>query len=1239
MTFYILINGTYEQVYVEIEPKLTKALDTTNDSFSCTLKANEIALPYEPMTKFKIVDDNNETTIMWITNDTVEVFSQYPLAYKHTLTLVQHRYFLNKHLVRNTVFNQPKLKRQKLYTSISLDYNQSYGEGVMYAAIPRSDGRPQIWYDTIPLNKHSKIKSGSLKYDTYHYYIDSDGSGDSRLAKNSLTTSLLTDCNASLRNGTYIRIVDANNSNHNIASFNIFNYDAGSEIVIPSATITAINNYIESRKTASVNVELKALYGVVIQSGDRTVSSYAGETIYTVDASFLNTLANPADTDIPLGYFEFVNLQVSIELEIYNYSMYDVVETLLNQYRLVNGNTHKRETLFNLPTSGELYNLLTTTYPPDTLSFTQATFYDALTEIFRFYDAGFKFDENETLDIEYYNNPNNEITPSLVGRQVYHNDKNYNNGRVAYYQNGMKNIKIPSIKTRANGVGVPNEQDYAIILPKPIYAINSLSVLISGTYTIMNESVILSSFDLDLSYFVVNESVWGTLSKVAVNFGNLYDYTTLYQEGTLKFVRDSNTICVSSLWKTSSGTTKYCLQKVIQTAWRRFFGIVQENTNYNYMPSFSNFSSFSQTWKDQHFNIDYETIVSGRLVVETPTNHYLGETIVNQGQGMVDLNKLGLNILGESLKDGEPVLTATCQLTNWDDRIKEGDYFYWNNERWVANVINYTVIKEGVYRESVEFVKNFNALALRTQTDNEKRLTNVSSSLSVISEDNYIDYVYVSDNSTCYQYEDVAILGQALASLIGQTFNLSSSGYNYSNIDGVIISTYDQNSNLNTANNVNTEGIYIPLIKYGSGNSICFEMQLENSISAGNQLIYSSGWFGTDKYFSQVIPYTDSDGWADKISLYYTSKEKMDLANFNYPLFSSGNPTESAISIPYLQFFKKPNEILALNYQLCFLPMLNEVNDFFIGSMFINSNAFVEEIARNKPFYIYYTVNGNHKYTMLDTKGYQQSGYTRLTVNNVNTTWNNYIVQLAIRTATTRTVKTWALCDGDGNIYFASNHSKRFSSVLANTSSIYFVLRNNRANANTSTMTVPTLSSEGTFTFTISANEWNQESALTKLTISDTKNTDDYFIDGTTLVHRGSVALTPIYYGKTQNTGYPICVSPYSGSNTNSCTWDSETFTFTYVIYYENYTSGLINATIYSSWSGVAGKTYATKTIQIPSLVGKTLNSYSISPASVVISNITYTNEISYNSATGTFTIKVNNVLNATDTTYTITYS
>ena len=68
-------------VQIEVLPQLSKALDTTNDSFTCTLKANTTQLPYSPMTPFKVVYDDETYQIFWIINDSVSVFSLNPVTY------------------------------------------------------------------------------------------------------------------------------------------------------------------------------------------------------------------------------------------------------------------------------------------------------------------------------------------------------------------------------------------------------------------------------------------------------------------------------------------------------------------------------------------------------------------------------------------------------------------------------------------------------------------------------------------------------------------------------------------------------------------------------------------------------------------------------------------------------------------------------------------------------------------------------------------------------------------------------------------------------------------------------------------------------------------------------------------------------------------------------------------------------------------------------------------------------
>ena len=177
MKYYIKLNEQWQEVQVEIEPKYVKAFDTTNDTLSCILKANDVKDAYKPMTPFKIeetVGNNTETTILWIINDTVDIFSLKPLKYKHSLTIVQYRYFLNKHLIRNTVFNQPRKTKLQLYGAISsMRLMESDSEFFLpiWCFIPKmfshngGSSTPlwvsgvNFWGDKLALNNHSKIKN------------------------------------------------------------------------------------------------------------------------------------------------------------------------------------------------------------------------------------------------------------------------------------------------------------------------------------------------------------------------------------------------------------------------------------------------------------------------------------------------------------------------------------------------------------------------------------------------------------------------------------------------------------------------------------------------------------------------------------------------------------------------------------------------------------------------------------------------------------------------------------------------------------------------------------------------------------------------------------------------------------------------------------------------------------------------------------------------------------------------
>lgn len=1075
MKYYIWGNNNYNQVHVEIEPKLAKAVDTTNDSLSVVLKANNKAEPYKPMTDFKVKYDDNKEETFWIINDTVDVFSVKPLRYKHTLSIVQYRYFLNKHLIRNTVFNQPRKNKLELYGAQScmcrVELGGDYEDYITWIHLVTNNTTkdPNFWGEKLSLNYHTKIKTLSYRLKMFGGTMAGSYPGYTVPSEWQELSSIDSTYNITFNTNSYFAIVDVNNSDYQLLKFRFSNNAINKDITISDTDIQTINNYIANHTNAVLRVVFWA---------DNAGSPNYSETAFSFIQAIESHIPHYADgngNENPDIYtkerYRYITAQVTFNLEIYNYTMYDVIETLLNQ-NVLRSSTQgwKIDTLFWMPeSSSELYTLLKTTYPPDTLTFTQCTFYDALTEIFRFYDAGFKFiykNDRHYLDIEYYNNPVDEVEPVLVGKQTSHSEKNYNNGRVAYYQNALLPIKIQKTTVRSQNLGVPGQNDFGILFEKPIYNIGKVYTVISDSnyFPPLGSNTNTYGYDfsatkIDITPFIVNEQEYTVLNKADPDgFSSGDDLSIRYQINTLHFSRGGNFINLSETYTDQHSQTIYKINNLMAVAAARYFG-------YQIQLESAQPQRFSYpaagSWDEYVFTVEYQTMNNGRATVETATYKYKGNQIANQNAGLIDLNKLGLNILGEALKDGEPVLTASCTITDWNSRIKEGDYFIDDNgDYWVANVVNYIEFTNGKYRCSVEFSKNFNALALRVNSDKEKRLTNVSSENAVLSEDNFIDYVYANfdENRNDYSSDnDIVLNNGVLANMLCQTFkDFSKANVTYCDIQFALVDSYNINGSYNTYGNPSKQAknLYIPVLKYGAGNCVCFEMQFNSPLSAGNMLEKTNGWFGTNKWFSSAALYTDDEGWADRISVKFCdltkSGENHSIGYFPVVsdlAFTFGYITTVA-TISSLYYYKKPNEIFALNYEWCFLTAEPVKNDLFIGSKFINENFFSnKDSIPPKKFYLRYVLDDDaeeeQRYSVLDTKGF---GQNVLAITGLNINVDNNKVRIGFKLDTSSygiSAIRWAVVDENNDIYFASNHESSFSF----TSGVYqlvFFLRKQR---------------------------------------------------------------------------------------------------------------------------------------------------------------------------------------------------
>jgi len=1122
--------------------------------------------------------------------------------YKHTLTLMQLSEYLVHHEIRNTVFSTSLESSQFIVDvgACAVSYHPTaalVGFGYMMHNEFAYVGTKEV--GTIDLSK-KKITQLKLKLDFLYQFVDS--SNVAPVPGGILTSTIYFSMNGEYENitrwsdiytsigtqateGAYlptIRFTIGDDTRDlQLQSDDVKN---GDTIVVPANIIT----WIQSKSGGTLTIE---------------VLNATNNTTFLYNNTFANKQFN--SYKIPM----MVSFKATFYVNSVEMSVYDVIETLLKQQTKSTALYPKTSAnyLFQMPTlqhNPDLYNLLKNTSSPN-LIFTQSNFYDALVEIFKLFDAIFTIDKDGYLDIEYYNEQDKINAPSIAGKQLAITEEKYNDKLISYFQNTQIEDRFPNSNdekatayVRSKGLGVPSESDYVFMLPKPIYLIKKVKIKADLSRALyqweeigVNTSVYQYRFGdlpeqaLDITENVVESSIWSLLPNDTTSLDN----NKKYKYNCFSYTKGSNYIDISGYYNTTESIKRATINNVIAAGLARLFGY-----NEITLTAFFQKDIGENGFKNVKMSVDYISLADGKLVIENEENKYNGEMIINQGNGSIDINKLGLNMVGLSLKLGQPTMTMTQTFTTWENRVKKGQYFELNGERWVANVCNYTAIQDKI-QATIEFVKSFNGLASRIQLNREKRLSNISNELTTKAEETYGEYIYYTSNSiqkargvkveqialdesflfnqltmgfgykmpkqkispdleatsygkttteleaitnatrnTLYRVNGtvVAVLTRYLVITDGTTntviprcmfshndtilWNIIEQRFEYNenatfitptdvsvgdsievfivrenrvNLFGAVgtyngtiyynnlrtprfvfsneytmeyatLSALDTNNNILYADTQKVDNIAIPLLVYGSGNSVCFEMSYDSPISAGNQLLdnYTSEIW-TNGWFSKAVLYTDLQGKADKFTINFV-KMQQDLTRC-YPQMVDNITNQNALStysfgkLEQFAYYKKPNEIFALNYQLHFLPLETikqttatiKDNGGFLANEYIKNNAFKNGLNK-KNLHIVYSTNENDKYSILDTKGIG----TSISITNIigvkNTSaLSNFNVLTLIFTAPTNAwnnIETWAIVDEENNIYYSSNLPPRIASNTSGEFLLSFITRHNK---------------------------------------------------------------------------------------------------------------------------------------------------------------------------------------------------
>ena len=992
----ILLNGV--DVHANILPTESEVLDETLDTLSFAF-LNDDDTPCEVMSPVTV--EEGETQIhMVLISDSVEPYEARGRKFRHMATATERSRLLSKWLVRNSVFSQPPNRTR---------YGHNFVSGGAYNLVVAGDtyyeyGQlefnpyPKGYPTPLQLSSREKAEKAWLKI-KLQVAVKTQGSSLNGVALVHSDIRTMDDLNDLISSPSYLDDVSS------VELYWTLNGTSHTETLTADdfGGVFRFNEYMECPR-------IKEL-----------LDMGAGVYVRPVENYFLSGEMYYQSTD----HIPFFAVDFEIKADVYYYTAYDVLELLLKRHRQArkaNGeaNEFERADPFVLPENGELYDLLKTTIAPN-FTFTQCTLYEAVAEVFRLFDAIFTMDENDVLGICKFNDRQREVSPAIIGMNSSLSEERRANAVITNYQDARHEENFPSSSTyapsRTAGIGIPDQADHVFSVPHPIEIVLNCEMEVDMDVKIMNGyqtqyTLEVRGFKLDLTPYIVEETLWSGVLDTTSTLQTA-DPTKVVQNNSVYYSQGDNKIQLSYSYSASWGTTYYSFGNMMNCAlWRMlcFRNVTNTDTKVT-----SPQSTPSPDWKEVYMRLHYITSEHGRIKIESPEEKTEGEMMIDQSNGAVDLNNLGANILGLSMKLGQPTLHVNLKPFLWANRVKKGDYTEWHGDIWVANACTYTPLGNGYYQGSVSFVKNYNELSLRKSVLREKRLSNISRSLTVKSEDNITEFAYFSahefddtDEVSCF--DENAFAGCLLNSFGGAS-SVKTLDYCY----------YEYNS----------QKIYLPLLRYGAGNAVHFEVSFADPISAGIRMKTSSasGWFGTVSYYSEYVIYPDEDGFADSVNVCLAMNDEGDMGHI-FPVISS-TPSE-AFSIVDYGVYKQPNEVFALNYSLAFLP--GDYANEFVGREFIDNNFFIGELQR-KNLRIYYS--GLETYSSVDRYG---KGLW-VAVDSVSVQSQSYGTSVTFsHSQIAKGILSWSVCDNEGKILFAFNG--RAPSQVAKI--IYFQLRRTR---------------------------------------------------------------------------------------------------------------------------------------------------------------------------------------------------
>ena len=952
---------------LNILPTQSQTLDETLDGFSFTFLSSYMT-PIAPMNVVR-VEEGSDTSYFVVVADSVEPFTQEGKLFRHTLSCAQNSRRLSKKQIRNSVFSQPPYEYRQGFFSFSWIEKQDteYPDPDSYMTIIDTMSDQGV-KDPLTLYDREKCYQTSieigLQVARYHRTSNSTAYQPKTIEE---VKALFPAIETAF---VYPTLTLHYKDNGNDETTSILPSDCGMANFL-------FNTQMVCPKIATLLKE--------------------GKTDLWIETNGIMA-SNPDQDPINEYALSFYNVKTVINAETYYNSCYDVLQYLIDRHvlnREIDGNPIGEEQLFYLPQSGDLYNLLKETPAPNFV-FTELSLYECVAEVFRLFDAIFTLNGENILGIEFFNARGATITPKVAGMNSTLGEERYANSLLTYFQDARVKETFGFNNLRTREIGVATQTDHVFLTPHPIQSLSKCeirgSIAIWNHY--LNQDLRIDNYVLDITHFVLPKSTWATLdtsSNPPSDFLGLSQLNTIYY--------DENGIDVAYMRTLANNMIVYSFDYMVYYAWRVDLGVDLVAFDKDPQPYIS-----SSNWWNFKMRAEYVSSIDGKTKVETSENKVNGEILVDQSNGAVDLSLMGANMVGLSLRTGNPSLNCVHRITSWANRIKKGQVYVYDGKTWIANSCAYSFTGD-FWQGQISFVQNYNEMNLRKRVLSERRFTNISANLILKSEEILTERVYVSleDEITAQDtHMKLSSLKEMIADRFGESATLK------------IGNAYLKNR----TEFPSYPNVSIPLVIYGAGNAINFEMAYSSPMVAGIMTKPDSVW--NTGYYSSYIKYADENGFLENCSIGIEGEQ------VEYDDYFPCVPTSTeAVSIDDFLVEKQPNEIFALNYQLSFLS-----TDLNIGRKLVEDNLFTNKEPINSKIRLFF---GSEAYTPMETLGKGDE----VSITDVSLTDQSGGLKLSLTFPSSSGY--WAITDENKNILLSSKTTKTGIAL-----GLYFKLRRDR---------------------------------------------------------------------------------------------------------------------------------------------------------------------------------------------------